>query len=242
MKPFKFPAFAILISLFALFLVAPSPINLFVLKDQDLVKVSFPSSRMMPLHSIPSDLDGDGHHEEFFLKNGRLEIVSQDLTLWSSPQEWQITQFEITDFNNDLVPEVTLLLWRAFSPWPIDAYIPHPGRIQDFHDQENQSCHLILMGYRQGALRELWAGSALAAPLLEFASADLDHDGDQELIALEGRYDAPVHESSTLTLWEWNGFGFTLLARGPHGYFPSLETVQTSSGQDLLLLQGIFRR
>lgn len=242
MKSSKAHAFALLISLFALLLVAPSPINLFTLSDQGLITVSPPPSGIMTSNSLSSDLDGDGYSETILHKNGHLDILSQGLVLWSSPQEWQITQAEITDFNRDDVPEITLLLWRDFSPWPIDAYIPHPGRIMDFHDQENRSCHLILIGFRQGSYVELWAGSALADPLSTFTSADLNHDGYQELIALEGQYDAHLFESFSLTVWEWNGFGFSLLTRGPQGYFPSIVTVQTLNGQELLLAQGIFRR
>jgi hypothetical protein len=242
MNPIKFPSFAIIICLFALLLVAPASLHVFSLNDQGLVTAALPSTRIALSGSIPSDLDGDGHNDEIVLTEGRLEILSQGLSLWRSSQDWQITKAQITDFNQDLVPEVTLLLWRDFSPWPIDSYIPHPGRIQDFQNQEGRSCHLVLLGYRQGVFRELWAGSALANPLLDFASADLDHDGDQELIALESRYDAHALESTVLTVWEWNGFGFTLLTRGPHGYFPSLHVFQTSTGKDLLLLQGIFRR
>ena len=242
MKQSKAHLFTLLISALALLLVAPSTFTLFTWFDQRLITISAPPSGITIPADLPADLDGDSHDENIVHKNGHLEIFSQGLVVWDSPQEWQITQAEITDLNRDDVPEVALLLWREFSPWPIDAYIPRPGRIQDFHDQENRSCHLILIGFSQGAYRELWAGSALADPLLAFAAADLDQDGFQELIALESRYDAHLLESSSLTVWDWNGFGFTLLSRGPQGYAISLTTVQTSSGQDLLLAHGIIRR
>lgn len=242
MKSSKAHPFALLISLFALLLMAPSTFSLFTLSDQGMMPVFSPASGVLPSPPLSVDFDGDGHEENIVHKNGHLHILSQGLVVWASPQEWQITQAKITDLNRDKIPEVALLVWRKFAPWPIDAYIPHPGRIKDFHDRENRSCHLILIGFRQGAYRELWAGSALADPLLGFTSADLNHDGYQELIALESRYDARLFGSSALTVWEWNGFGFTLLARGPYGHFPSLSTVQTSSGQELILVQGIFRR
>jgi len=242
MKPSKANSFILFISVFALLLVAPSTFTLFSWSDQQLVTVSAPPSGITIPADLPADLDGDGHDEDIVYENGRLEIFSQGLIVWDSPQEWEIVQAEIADLNRDDVPEVALLVWREFSPWPIDAYIPHPGRIQDFHDRENKSCHLILIGFSQGSYRELWAGSALAGPLLGFTSVDLNQDGYQELIALESRYNAHFLESTSLTVWEWNGFGFTLLSRGPQGYFLSLTTVQTSTEQELLLAQGIFRR
>jgi hypothetical protein len=153
-----------------------------------------------------------------------------------------ITKVEITDLNRDQMPELALLVWREFAPWPIDAYIPHPGRIQNHQNQENRSCHLILTGFRHGEFQELWAGSALADPILDFAVGDLNHDGHQELIALEGKYDDHVFARPSITLWEWNGFGFTLLTRGALDFFPSLSIFETPIGQELLLAQGIFRR
>jgi hypothetical protein len=242
MKLSKAHAFALLISLFALSLVAPSPISLFLLSDHGLDKVSPLYSGMMPVPVPLADLDGDSHDEEILHRNGHVEILSQGHIVWSSPQEWQIAQAEITDLNRDHLPEVTLLLWRTFAPWPIDTYLPHPGRIQDFHNQNNKSCHLILVGFHRDGYREIWAGSAMADPLLAFTSADLTRDGYQELIALESRYDASLFESSSLTVWEWNGFGFTLLSRGPQGYFSALTAVQTSTGQELLLAEGFPRR
>ena len=242
MRPSKAHVFVLLISLFALSLVAPSPINLYSLSDHGLVKVSPPYARMMPASAPLADLDGDGHDEEILHRRGYVEILSQGHIVWSSPQEWQIAQAEITDLNRDHLPEVTLLLWRTFAPWPIDAYLPHPGRIQDFHNQNNQSCHLTLIGFHQDGYREIWAGSAMADPLLTFTSADLTGDGYQELVGLESRYDASPFESSSLTVWEWNGFGFTLLSRGPQGYFSALTTIQKSTGQELLLAQGFSRR
>ena len=99
------------------------------------------------------------------------------------------------------------------------------------------SCHLILIGWQRGTYRELWAGSALADPLRDFTAADLDGDGWQELVALEGRYADPVSvPAHALTAWEWNGFGFTLLAR-QSGAFREVSAVTASEGQPILLLQ-----
>jgi hypothetical protein len=237
-QPFKL----VLLSSLALLLVAPSPLTLFTWDGQGLTQASAYSSGLTFATAAPIDLDNDGQPETVILNEGQVEIRSDDLIVWSSPADWDVVQTEITDLNSDGNFEVSLLLWRPFSPWPIDAYIPHPGRIQDFHDADHRSCHLILIGWTRGTYRELWAGSALAEPLLGFTAIDINRDGQQELIAMESRYDALFLETSRITVWEWNGFGFTLLSRGPKGYFHSLTTVETSSGQELLLAQGILRR
>jgi hypothetical protein len=232
----------VLFGFLAFLWMAPPRLTLFTWDGQGLVEAqAYPKGISIP--TTPSvDLNKDGQPETVDLQEGKVEILSQGIPVWSSPTDWNVVQSEITDLNHDGNPEVTLLLWREFKPWPIDAFIPHPGRIGDFHDHENQSCHLILIGWSQGAYHELWAGSALANPLLAFSVFDINRDGRQEMAVLESRYDAHFLETSRITIWEWNGFGFTLLSRGPEGYFHSITTVKTTLGQGLLLAQGILRR
>ena len=105
-----------------------------------------------------------------------------------------------------------MAVWRPFEPWPVDAWQPHGGRIAGFHDAQNRSCHIILWGWAETQFRELWAGSALAEPVLAFFAADWDDDGRDELMTVESTYDHP-EQGSALALWEWNGFGFSLMDR-----------------------------
>ncbi len=151
---------------------------------------------------------------------------------WQSPEEWDVREAFFSDLNHDGKEEATLLLWREFQPWPVDRFLPKGGRISGFHDSENQSCHVILIGLKDGNFREAWAGSAMAEPLREIHAADLDGDGAQELAGLEYRYDASEYESS-LAVWEWNGFGFTLGDR-ISGPFSEIQVVQNLN--DVLLL------
>lgn len=183
----------------------------------DFIKISSQSALqksqiIQPLST--DDLDGDGAPESIILAKYRLDIVKDGQSVWQSPVEWQVIQADITDLNHDQKPEVTLLLWRPFKPWPIDSILVHPGRIQTFQNKDGQSCHIILVGWKKGYYREIWAGSALAEPLRSFITVDLTSDGFQELIALESIYaDKDTSPARALTAWEWNGFGFSLLAR-----------------------------
>ena len=74
------------------------------------------------------------------------------------------------------------------------------------------SCHLILVGWDGSKYREVWAGSSLVAPVFNIRAADLDGDGRQELITIEGQYDNEK-QSGDLTVWDWSGFGFRLRDR-----------------------------
>ena len=159
------------------------------------------------------DLNLDGKPEKLSLNNGQALLYSGKNLVWQSPPEWSISQAALTDLNQDGQLEATLLVWREFRPWPVDAWLPHGGRIASFHDAQNQSCHIILIGYSRGAYRELWAGSALADPIVSFAAADLDGDGVQELATLEESY--TTYKSGiahTVKIWRWNFFGFNAVS------------------------------
>ncbi len=161
---------------------------------------------------LESDLDSDGKSEQVVIQAGRATIKTPDQVVWTSPPEWKIRMAQITDLNRDGQPEITLLVWRPFSPWPVDAWLPQGGRIEDFHDADYQSCHIILFGWAGDKYRELWAGSALAEPILAFYAADWNGDGRQELATVETEYDRPS-QARAIALWEWNGFGFNIVNR-----------------------------
>jgi hypothetical protein len=169
-----------------------------------------PSRPILP--TLEADLDSDGSIEQINLRDGRLSIDSRGRTLWTNPEDWRVKAAQIADLNRDGRPEMAMLVWRPFAPWPIDSWIPYGGRIAEFHDAENQSCHIILWGWAGDRYRELWAGSPLAEPLVSFYAADWNGDGLQELAAAEtayGRYPAVT----AFSLWRWNGFGFSLIDR-----------------------------
>ena len=231
----------LLLGALALGLVAPAPMLAFARQGDALVP------REPFLHHTPSrppissDLNADGMQDDFGLSQGQAFILNGDLVLWSSPLEWDVKRIQVTDLNLDGQPELALLIWRDFAPWPIDAYIPHPGRIEGFHNRDGRSCHLILIAWDGDVFRETWAGSALVDPLLDFTAVDMDGDGEQELAALEGRYDAWPNVARAVTLWEWNGFGFTLIARSQAGFFQSIAAFAREDG-DILLTLGNQRR
>ncbi|MBN1438891.1 MAG: VCBS repeat-containing protein [Anaerolineales bacterium] len=162
--------------------------------------------------AFESDLDGDGRTERLALSQGRVTLLDQGIGVWSSPPEWDVRGAQTADLTRDGRPEIVLLVWRPFAPWPVDAWLPHGGRIAGFHDAQNRSCHIILIGWAGSEYRELWAGSALAKPIVAFYAADWTGDGRQDLTAVEAEYSRPS-QGRGLALWEWNGFGFTLADR-----------------------------
>jgi hypothetical protein len=143
-------------------------------------------------------------------------------TLPAAPSEWCITAAALADATNDGLPEWVLLVWRPWRDWPIQRWSSVPSPIAGFHDAAGESCHLVLLDPQSG--HEIWAGSALPTPLLALAVGDVNGDGRNEVVTLEGDY-AAGHDgpASHIDVWRWNGFGFALEWRSPPGVFHQLR-------------------
>ncbi|MEW6717587.1 MAG: FG-GAP and VCBS repeat-containing protein [Chloroflexota bacterium] len=226
----------LLLTLLGLLQSSPLKLQAWRLAPEGLQTIPLPSPSTNILPSTKTDFQGDGHLEMLTLNEGQAAILSNDHILWESPAHWQVTQATLSDLNNDGQPEAALLLWRPFQPWPVDRWLPHGGRINGFHNQEGMSCHLILIAWRNGKFKELWAGSALAEPIKSFAATDLNGDGKQELVTLEGNYtDTPFAPANALKVWEWNGFGFTLIDH-ISGRYRQFQIVLTQENAYIILI------
>lgn len=224
------------LTLVMLLQLSPLPLQAWELGPGGLQAVPVPVGLSALEPPRQADLDADGILESLVLSDGQARLFSGAATVWASPAEWTVIQAQITDLDGDGQPEATLLVWRDFQAWPVDRWLPHGGRIATFHDAAGQSCHLILVHWSREGYRQLWAGSALADPVRQFASADLDGDGRQELVALESRYDLPRSAAGTaVKVWEWNGFGFTLVS-SLVGRFDKLSLVRAAAGPVLILV------
>lgn len=203
--------------------------------------------QLLPLHdriegqviqqTRSGDVNADGIIDRLSLKNGVLTVhqtserfTTGETLLWQSPPEWEVKQSEISDLDGDGKPEITLLVYRPFEPWPIDRFIPHGGRIASFHDEQGMSYHFVLIAWGDDSFREIWAGSALAFQVKSFKTADLDGDGFQELIVIESDYSAETRDpGDSLSVWSWNGFGFSLVTR-QNGHFYDFVVSMNSYG------------
>jgi hypothetical protein len=138
------------------------------------------------------------------------------------PNTWQVRASLRTDLNHDGEPECTLLVWRPWEDWPIMRWSDAPSPITDNHDTQGDSSHVILIDPSNH--RELWAGSALALPILQIAAGDIDGDGATELVALEGDYvSGRSGPARHVAVWRWNGFGFNLASRSPFRRLNALQ-------------------
>jgi hypothetical protein len=226
----------VVLSLLLLAQVSPVPVRGWRLVEGALQPVALPG-RSQPMGvATQGDLDQDGVNEIIKLSSDRATILHQDMPVWQSPESWEVTQGFIADLNRDGLPEAALLVWRPFKPWPIDRYVPNRGRIDAFHDAQGRSCQVILIGGSRGSYHEAWAGSALAEPVKQMAAADLDGDGYPELITVDSRYsDGPSTPPWALSIWEWNGFGFSLVTRIERGVSTILAERIPGTNSDFLI-------
>lgn len=231
----KFIPLAVL-TLGMLLQISPAPLQVWSLEPAGLAPAAFPSA-VTPLEPLTrADFNRDGSLEHLLLAGQHLTIFSGDGSVWQSPSGWMVLQAQIADLDRDGAPEAVLLVWRPFRPWPVDQWLPDGGHIAGFQDNAGDSCHIILIGWRGGRYREVWAGSALAEPVRSFGVADLNGDGLQELVTLEGRYRDPrTAPARALKVWQWNGFGFSVVS-GMEGIFDKLALVRTGSGQILIFV------
>ncbi len=227
---------AILLSAGMVLQVSPASLRAFTLANTTLTRVSLPAGTTSVHPARVADLDGSGKPETLQLVEGRAAIVSDGQVVWQSPAAWSVTQAAFANLNHDALPELVLLVWRPFKPWPVDRWLPHGGRIANFQDEMANSCHIILIGWNGRDYDELWAGSALANPITSFAAVDINEDTIQELVTLESRYLAgrstPARE---LKVWEWNGFGFSAVS-SMDGVFEKMAVVRDDDGRTLILI------
>jgi hypothetical protein len=215
--------------------LSPAPIRAWEFVGDSLQPASLPASSQIVDQPIQTDFNGDGENESLVLQDGKASIMTGTQLRWQSPSGWTVHQASLGDLNQDGLTEAVLLVWRPFDPWPVDQWLPRGGRIADFHNGKGDSCHIILIGWRKDMFRERWAGSALAEPVKSFAVADMDRDGKEELITLDSTYAAtPGAPAEALKVWEWNGFGFSLVS-SVNGQFSELQVVKSNDGRIFLL-------
>ena len=151
-----------------------------------------------------TDLTGDGRVERVSLEDGRVRIESSagggD---WISPPEWQVLDLATGDPNHDGRQELLLALRK---PDRAGILLSHP----------------FLLGYRNGDYKILWGGSATSDPILEVELGDLNGDGFQELAVLEELH---AGQGMAISIWRWNGWGFSQFWRSTPGRYSGLQLV-----------------
>jgi hypothetical protein len=123
---------------------------------------------------LAADLRGDGQPVWATLADqGMVEVrdgAAVDAPhIWRNEEPgWRVVRIDVGDAGNDGRMELLLLLWQLD---PQGVLRSHP----------------FLIGWRGGRYRGVWGGGAAAVPIQDAAVGDVDGDGRQELVVLEGR-------------------------------------------------------
>ena len=176
-----------------------------------------------------ADLDNNSVSENYNLANGQLTITENEKTIWQSPSDWWIDNFVLADSNNDGITEINLSLWKSGSF----------GASKPFWIEENDVSvknHFFVLGFSDGSIKQLWGSSNLPEPNCEFKIADVDNDGKNDLVVLEGDYgQKPQCIGNYLAVWKWNGWGFTNEWRSAKGNFANLD-IENHDGKNYIIV------
>lgn len=169
------------------------------------------------------DLTGDGRPEHVRKEAGEIIIYQDDIEVWRSPPDWRVVDAALGDPTNDGRGEVMLAIWKK----GLDGLEP-PDPVKENTPRSRP----LIVGYRGGVYRTLWGGSAVALPIHEIGLGDVTGDGEQELLVVEGQ--RPTE--TTVSVWRWHGWGFTLIWRSAPGSYRDLIV-----GQDGIISVAVDR-
>lgn len=173
--------------------------------------------------TLAADLDGDGANERVTLTGNQVRVqraVGAAL-LWQTPSDWRVDGLALGAADTRPGPEIAFTVWKPTARTEIHA--------AELRGQVRQ--HFFLFGWRRGAINPVWNSSALPDPFRAFTFGPPAANGTARVIALESRYtalDGPV----AVTVWVWNGFGYTLDWRSPDRF--AAQEIWTVDGTVLI--------
>jgi poly-gamma-glutamate synthesis protein (capsule biosynthesis protein) len=162
------------------------------------------------------DLTGDGVPEHVRRVSEQVIIYQDGVEAWRSPSTWRVVDLALGDPNDDGRSELMLAIWKP----GLDGL-----ELLDTVKRDTPRSRPFMVGYRRGRYRTLWGGSAVAEPIQELELGDVDGDGTEELIVLEGEN----REERTVSVWRWHGWGFSLIWRSGPGQYGSLTLGEDGS-------------
>lgn len=160
-----------------------------------------------------ADLDGNAIEEKYDLQDGKLTVMENEKVIWQSADDWWVEDFVLADSTNDGIVDINLSLWKSGSF----------GRSKPFwikQDDPSIKNHLFIFDWKDGKMQSVWQSSNLDAPNCQILVDDMNNDGQNELIVVEGDYaDAPDCQGKYMAVWKWGEWGFGNEWRSEEGEF-----------------------
>ena len=143
--------------------------------------------------AITCDLDRDGRTERILLdpaKDPSVSVWRDGQRLWADVrQHWHPYKIAVADLEGNGRSEIIVALNKS------TRYLP-----------KRHNC-LFVYGFNGSSVYPRWLGSTLGRDFSDFAFANVDGDGKDRLVCLSKRLDGRY----ALSVYGWNGFGFTKL-------------------------------
>ncbi len=175
------------------------------------------------------DLSNNSILENYILENGRLVVTENSKIIWQSPNDWWIDDFVLADSNNDGIVDINLSLWKS----------GNFGTSKPFWVKENDMSiknHFFVLDFVGGEIKQVWGSSNLAEPNCEFQIIDIDNDGKNDLIVIEGNYSQKLKcNGNYVAVWKWNDWGFSNEWRSDKGNFSNLE-IEKINGKSYIVV------
>ena len=164
-----------------------------------------------------ADLDGDAIKEKYGLQDGKLTVTESGKVIWQSSGDWWVEDFVLADSTNDGVVDINLSVWKSGSF----------GKFKPFwikQDDPSIKNHFFVFDWKGEKIKPVWQSSNLDTPNCQILVDDVNNDGQNELIVVEGDYaDAPDCRGKYVAVWKWNEWGFLNEWRSKKGEFEGVE-------------------
>lgn len=144
---------------------------------------------------------------DFSIKN---KVVPKGIIL---NEDWKVEEVIIGDFTNNGIVDVGIYLWKKGSFG--DAL---PFWLKENDDSYKQ--HLFVYEKTSKGYKSVWNSSNLPYINTKTFLADVNNDGENELIVLEQPYNKPY---KTVAVWKWDEWGFKNFWRSEPSNFYDLK-------------------
>lgn len=163
------------------------------------------------------------------LEKGMLSIYQKNKIIWQTPSDYKVDSVSVADITNSGEKTINFSLWKSHNF----------GNSKPFwikNDKTNPHNHFFIYHYIDGKFKPIWGSSNLDQPNCKFVVRDINYDGKNELITLEGKYqDYPNCHGKDLAIWQWNGWGFNNLWRSSNGKFSDFK-IEKINNQNVIFV------
>jgi hypothetical protein len=186
----------------------PTPVN-GTLADEIVKRLVLPLNKNQKgtTYSFTTSLDQNTQ-----LIDGKVTIYSNNETVWTSPDDWYVSDVELADSLNDGRNLINMSVWKS----------GNYGEAMPLWESENDTSvknHLFVFELKDNEVRPVWQSSNLPVPNCDISFYDTGNDGTVELVAYEGQYSESSENTECqpthLAVFRWNQWGFYNESRSP---------------------------